>query len=360
MHATPAGRARPTTTTTRLAAVLVALLALLLGACGDDGGAAGASPTPAPASSAASSGTGGEAQPTRAPDVKPFKLRIGVVSTTRTVSGPLGWGDEQGILLEHLAPLGVTDVELLIFGTGPPLIAALQNGDVDMVSTGDVPAMAAAANGLSSRLIQFSAMRSDTWLIGQPDGPRDLAGLVGKVVTAPPGTSPERFVRGLIARAGLGDAIEITNLATPDAVSALRGGRADAIPVGGVQAARLQREGYQVLARARDIPELASTSTIVALEEFLDAHPGFVAAFGEAWSATVASIAADFDAYLDWYADVEEEPVELIREVTYLDSYPTEPFPDEAVTSLEQTAQFLLDTGVIDAPFPVDDWIARD
>lgn len=333
-----------------LLVALLAVLALGITACGDDDDAAA---DPGGSSSGASGDAAGG-------EVAPFTLRIGVVSPARSVGGVIGWAEKEGILLERLAPFGVEDIELIIFGTGPPLTAALENGDVDIISTGDVPSIAAAAAGLDSRLIQIAAVGSDSWLIGQPDGPTDVEGLVGLTVTAPPGTSPERFVRGLIEEAGLTEEIPVTNLATPDAVTALRGGQVDAIPVGGVQAARLVDEGYTVIAKARENGTLAGTSSIVAREGFLADHPGLAAAFNAAWTEAVEQIAADFDAYLEWLSDVEEEPVELLAPVTLLEQFPTEAFPAEGIELLEATAEFLVDSGVLDEPFDIDTWIYRD
>lgn len=331
-------------------------LALLATACGLGGDAAADEDGSAETETSADDGAEDEAAAS-APDVEPYTLRIGVVaSDSERIGGVLGWAEENGSLLEGLALVGVESIELLRFGTGPPLVAALENGDVDLISTGDVPALVATGNGLDARLVQLAAVNSDTWLVGQPDGPTEIADLVGHTVTAPPGTAPERVVIGLLEEAGVADQIDVTNLATPDAINALHGGQVDAIPVVGLNASRLEDQGFTILGRARDTETLGGTSTIVGREGFLDDHPGLATAFRASFAAAAQEIRDDFDAYLAWQAEVEGESVELTSAVYHADQFPLEAVPNDAVPLLEATAQYALDTGAIDEPFDVEAW----
>lgn len=338
-HLSPRPRVVPT----------LAVAALLLAACGEASG------------EDLSAGADRSAEPSSADEAaEPFTLRIGVVTSDREVGGVIGFAHEEGLLVDHLEPFGVTDVEFFQFVTGPPTIAALEAGELDLVQTGDVPSILAAAEGLDSRLVQFATVQNESWIIGQPDGPTDVAGLAGGTVVAgnPPGaTAPERFLRSVLEAEGVIDDVTISNLAGSDAVNALEGGQVDAITTSGATAVRLESNGYRVLFRASDAPELTFTSTTVGLGEFLDRRPGFATAFSAAFTEAAQRIHDDFDTFLERESRVTDEPVELLERIHRPELYPTEQFPQIGLELLDYSVEFLVSTGALDEPFDVRGWL---
>ncbi len=303
---------------------------------------------------AAACGRGGEAS-----GEDGFTLRIGMTSVTGTPQGNLGWGHEHDLFLEALRPAGVTDIEFSFFQAGTDVSSALVSGAIDVAVTGDFPALATRGSGAQTRLLGLAAINGDTWLIGRQDGPTTIEGLVGGTVTAPHGTIRHRVAYGLLHAAGLEDQIEIANVPTPESLSGLASGSIDATVVGGVTAVELEQEGYIVIDRASNHPELLSTEPTTALQEFLDAHPGFVEAWQEALVTVNQHIRQNAEAYWEYVADLEDTTAEVAAVAEPVERYNTEPFPEEGIRQLAATQQFLREQGLLESDFDIDEWIVR-
>lgn len=119
-----------------------------------------------------------------------YTLRIGATSPTGTPAGSLGWGDKEGILTEELKAAGVDKIEYSFFQSGSDAASALIAGAVDVAAIGDNPALRARSRDPKVVLLALDSINGDAWLVGAKGGPTDIAGLVGKNVTAPAGHHP--------------------------------------------------------------------------------------------------------------------------------------------------------------------------
>jgi ABC-type nitrate/sulfonate/bicarbonate transport system substrate-binding protein len=137
-------------------------------------------------------------------------------------------------------------------------MAALQSGEIDLY-TGATTTLNAAVRGLPVRVTMISANYADFVLVGAKEL-TDVEHLRGKVVA---GFGPETFVNSmtgeLLRRRGLnpGD-YEILNVGGSRVPSVLSG-VASATLIDNAEALPLLREGYNVLARARDVIEIPFT-----------------------------------------------------------------------------------------------------
>jgi sulfonate transport system substrate-binding protein len=288
-----------------------------------------------------------------------FTLRIGMTAPSGVRSGNIGWGYDKGTLLKALGSAGVSKIEVALFQAGPLVQAALASGAIDVAVTGDMPALQTRGNGTPVRQIGFSNINADTWLVGRKDGPTTVAGLVGKKVAAPSGTIRFRFLYGLLVESGLQDKIDISDLGTPESIAALKTGSIDALSISPPQNAQLQSQGYTVIAKASEHPALLSTEQTVALQSFIDKHPGFTKAWGQALVDTNSDIRANIDAYWAYQAKVEHVPVAVEKVAEPVDNYNTEPFPAAGVKQLRSTYEFLKSQNLIKNDFDFDAWFQR-
>ena len=287
-----------------------------------------------------------------------FTLRVGLTSVNGTIQGNLGWGDEHDLLVRELQGVGVEKVEFALFQSGKDVTTALLSGAVDVAVTGDNPALTARGRGAETRLIGLSSVGADTWLIGRPDGPTRTEDLVGKTVAAPEGTIRDRVAHGLLAEAGVDDDVPVRNVPTPEALAGLSTGSIDATTVGGATAIELERKGFVVIDKASE-HGLESTEPNTALQSFLDEHPGFAEAWGQAVVSVNEHLRAHGDEYWKYAAKKDGVDVDVAREAEPLEHFPVQRLPEEGLAQLTSTYEYLLDNGSLDGPFDIEKWVVR-
>lgn len=308
----------------RLAAASALLLATVV-ACADDG-----------------DGTG-------------YTLRIGATSPTGTPAGSLGWGDKEGILSEQLKAAGVDKIEYSFFQSGSDVASALFAGAVDVAAIGDNPALRARSRDPKVVLLSLDSINGDAWLVGAKGGPTDIAGLVGKSVTAPQGTIRDRAAKQLIDAAGLTGKIEVRDVPTPESIAGLSSGQIDATVVTGASAIELENKGFPVI-DSLSRHGFGSTGTNIALTTFTEAHPEFADAWRKAVTAVNLDITENFDAYLAWVAQTDGTQLDFVKQATKSDEFNTEPFPAEGVDQLEAAYEFLNADGSLENEYSVREW----
>jgi NitT/TauT family transport system substrate-binding protein/sulfonate transport system substrate-binding protein len=285
-------------------------------------------------------------------------VKVGIV-TKVGVDGILGWAQQEGILARDLAPAGIGKVEFSTFATGPTLNAALTSGSVDVASQGDTPAITLKANGFDSRAIAISGINTNYSLVASKGGPTTLTGLIGKKVSAAPGTAPEQYLIELLAQEHLTGKIAISHLQTNDAAAAVRAGSIDAFVASGPMAATFAQQGYPVVDEASKHTGLYTTSVNVASSKFLNAHPKFAAAWGSVITDSVADLRKHPDAYWAFAAKAEKVSVPIAKAANPLNSYPDGPFSATGVQQLEASYRFLLSHKLIKNQVDIDGWLAR-
>lgn len=341
----PVGR-RPVRRTLTTAGI--ALLALVAAACGSsDGGSA---------SDTTADGAGSST--TTAAVVEPYTLKLGFISPQGTLYTMHGYSMENGEFDEIMAEAGVEDIEVVGFPNGTNVTDAFTSGDIDVAIQTDTPAIIGRSNGVETRLLDTVTLGQDAWILGKKDGPTSVEDLAGGTVGVPKGSYADRYLRGVLAEAGILDEVTISNVLPPDAAAALASGDLDAYAAVAPFNVVLQTQGYPVLDEARkDHPELTGASYTIARQAFLDEHPEFVAAWEEARTQALEEISADFDTFVQFQADALGQSIEIQQKAANpLTAYPEERLPDEAKEQLEATKQFLLDQAIITEDFSIDEW----
>ncbi|KWX60695.1 ABC transporter substrate-binding protein [Mycobacterium sp. NAZ190054] len=284
-----------------------------------------------------------------------YTLRIGATSPTGTPAGSLGWGDKQGILAEQLKGAGVDKIEYSFFQSGSDVASALFAGAVDVAAIGDNPALRARSRDPKVVLLSLDSINGDAWLVGAKGGPTDIAGLVGKSVTAPQGTIRDRAARQLIDAAGLTGKIQVRDVPTPESIAGLGSGQIDATVVTGASAIELRDKGFPII-DSLSRHGLGSTGTNIALSTFTDEHPGFADAWRNAVTAVNRDIQENFDEYATWVAQTDGTEVAFVRESTRPDEFNTEPFPKQGVDQLQAAYDFLEADGSLEGRYSVTEW----
>lgn len=335
----------------RASALLTAVLLVGAAACGSsDGGGSGDTTT-------TTAGSGSETTESTEP-VEPYTLRLGFIAPKGTIYTIHGYSMEYGEFDEIMAEAGVEKIEAVAFPNGTNVNDAFTSGAIDVAIQTDTPAIIGKANGIDTRLLDAVTLGQDAWIVAKKDGPTSVEELAGGTVGVPKGSYADRYLRGVLAEAGILDQVEITNVLPTDASAALASGDLDAYAALAPFNVVLETQGYPVIDQAReDHPELTGASYSIARQGFLDEHPEFVPAWEEARTQALEEIGADFDAFVEFQATALGQTLEIQQKAANpLTAYPEERMPEEAWEQLQATMDFLVEQELIPAPFDLEEW----
>ncbi|HEY9808417.1 MAG TPA: aliphatic sulfonate ABC transporter substrate-binding protein [Halomicronema sp.] len=133
-------------------------------------------------------------------------------------------------LEKRLAPLGYS-VEWTQFPAGPPILAALGEGKIDMGYVGVVPAVFAQANDIPFVYIGYDPSSPDSMgiLVRQNSSIKTLADLKGKKITATSKTASHYFLIRALIKAGLSlNDVEFVDLSPLEGQEAFKQEKVDA------------------------------------------------------------------------------------------------------------------------------------
>jgi len=322
----------------RLTALLALLAAtLVVAACGsgDDDSAGGAT---------AASSSGGD-----------VALRVAYIGTGGKFNGPEGYAFDKGKLQEWLKPAGVSSVKPVEFANGPLATQALVGGSVDIIIAGDTPQLIAKSQGVPAQAILQNRVGINAWLIGKKNGPKTVADLSGKRVARQQASFQDRYLQGLLDQEGLKGKVQLTAMLNPQAIAALQKGALDAAAIAVVQSKGLADQGFPVLDKSDDHPELQGTSVTTVSDSFAEKHPDIAQAFVDAHFKALGLAKSQEDPYYAYQATATGAPEDVVRAWDPLSSYPDEPFTPAGTKQLQGTLDFLVDQKLA-KPFTLASW----
>jgi len=166
--------------------------------------------------------------------------------------------------------------EHIKFVAGPPTLAALKSGDIDVSFLGSAPAIAGLAQGIDYKIIMPSNEGLTlSALVARPDsGIRSLKDIKGKKIASAKGASTYMAVLKALdlQKLTLQD-IEFVDLAVPSMIPAFTNKSVDAIWVWSPWSSKLQAEGGAIVAGMRDVSIDWAQQLWVARTEWLDRQP---------------------------------------------------------------------------------------
>ena len=154
--------------------------------------------------------------------------------------------------------------------------------------------------------------------------------LAGKRVARQQASFQDRYLQGLLEQEGV-EGVQLQAMLNPQAVAALRKGALDAAAIATVQSKALADEGFPVLDKSDDHPDLQGTSITTIRDDFAKEHPDVAQAFVDAHFKALELAKADADDYYAYQATATGVPEEVVRVWDPIESYPAEPFTAEGV-----------------------------
>ena len=254
---------------------------------------------------------------------------------------------QRGTLEAKLKARGIA-VKWVEFQFGPPILEAINTGNVDFGYTGDAPpifAQAARAN-----LLYVAAVPSigyNQGIVVPADSPiKTLADLKGKKVGFAKGSSAHNTTVAALEKAGLAytDITPVT-LGPADAVAAFAGGNIDAWSIWDPYLALAENGKVRVLAFSKDVQE--SNSFFLANKDFTGKNPEIVALLNQTFAEEGK-----------WAASNKAEVAARLQEATGVDKaattravgrseYAVTPITDRIIATQQETADRFFKLGLI-------------
>lgn len=308
------------------------VLALVAAACGGGGSGSGA----AAGGESAGRGGGGDG-------LSGVTLRVGdQVHTDQTLLAASGQLDD--------LPYEITWTD---FTAGPPLMEALNAGEIDLGRVGDTPPIFAQAAGTDFRIVSVSRPvdpDASALAIVVPEGSdiEDVPDLAGQRVAFTQGSAAQYFLIRALEEAQLTvDDIEPVTLLPPDALAAFQGGDVDAWAVWDPFVALAEEDGAEILVTGDGL--VPGYGFQVVRTGALD-DPDLAAAIGDflqRYQAAAEWAVEHRDEWAQLYAENTGLPPEVVEKSFERFETAWEPITDQVVADQQQEADTFFDAGLI-------------
>lgn len=258
-------------------------------------------------------------------------------------------------LEDALKPRGI-EVKWVEFSFGPPLLEALNTGNIDFGYTGDAPpifAQAARANLLYVAALPTSG--SNEGIVVPENSPiKTLADLKGKKVGFAKGSSAHNTTVAALEKAGLAYSdITPVYLAPADGATAFAGGSLDAWTIWDPYLALTEKGKVRVLALAKDVH--ATNAFFLANKDFTASYPDIVALLNQTFAQESK-----------WAGQHRPEIVKSLHEATSFDTealaravdrseFLVTPVTEKVIAAQQSTADRFLKLGLIPKAISVKD-----
>ena len=274
-------------------------------------------------------------------------------------SGALLLVRNDGSLEKKLAPLGYS-VEWREFPSGPPVLAALNAGALDVAHSGDAPLIFAQASGVPFVYFGVSAPSPESSGIVVPKGSplKSLADLKGKKVAFAKGSSSHYLVARALQSTGLTFAdITPVYLQPPDARAALQSGTIDAWAIWDpfLAAAEIDADARSLTQGAKLSPH---REFYFGRREFVEKNPALVSALLEVLQVSGERALADPKATAAFLAPKLGIGLPVMeRSEARKQRYGGEPLSGQAIADQQEVADTFLKLGLIPKAIRVEDLV---
>jgi sulfonate transport system substrate-binding protein len=256
-------------------------------------------------------------------------------------------------LEDALKPRGI-EVKWVEFAFGPPLLEALNTGNIDFGYTGDAPpifAQAARANLLYVAALP-SAGANEAIIVPEQSSIKTIADLKGKKVGFAKASSAHNTTVAALEKAGLSYSdITPVYLAPADAVAAFAGGNLDAWTIWDPYLALAEKGKVRVIASAKDVHE--ANAFFLANRDFTGKHPDLVALLNQTFAQESK-----------WATEHRAEIVSSLHETTGVDAealtvavdrslFLVTPVTDKIIATQQATADRFFKLGLLPKPVNV-------
>ncbi len=259
---------------------------------------------------------------------------------------------EQGSLKAKYKEMGL-DFAYSDLTSGADQTAALASGDIQILNAvGGTSVILAKAGGADIKIISMYSRSPKAFMLFSNDesisSPEDLR---GKTIAGPKGTNLHELLAAYLNTAGMSmDEVNFVSMDIPSALAALEGGSVDAALQAGPSAYNCMKAGKHLVTNGDGL--IAATILTATSQKFYDENPAIIDAFVENQRQILRYIGDNTDEALATVAAAIDMEPEAVREMFAMYDFSMET-TQEDLDALQDTAQFLLDSGMIESAVDV-------
>jgi aliphatic sulfonates family ABC transporter substrate-binding protein len=216
--------------------------------------------------------------------------------------------------------------EYIKFNAGPPTLAALKSGDIDVSFLGSAPAIAGLAQGIDYKIIMPAneGLTLSALVAGPDSGIRSLKDIKGKKIASAKGASTYMAILKALSLQGLTlKDIEFVDLPVPSMVPAFTNKSVDAIWVWSPWSSKLAQANGKVVAGMRDVKIDWAQQLWVARTEWLQKQPEAARRLARAMDLATEALKKDSGPAVRAVAETLAITPEMAKEILATDHYPT-------------------------------------
>lgn len=225
------------------------------------------------------------------------EIRIGYQPSTHQMAAITAL--DKGWFKDDLAPLGVVNVSDKVFASGPPEMAAMLAGELDVAYVGAAPVLTALSQGLDAKIVAgVNTQGSDLVVRNDLDytGPQSLKGLT--IATFQVGSIQDTVLRDWLQKNNLtpDKDVFIKGMGPGDAVTAITAGKVDAVFLPTPSPSTITNQGKgKIVVRSGEMYPNHTCCVLVVSGKLIREHPEIVRQIIATNDKAVAWNAANLD-----------------------------------------------------------------
>ena len=259
----------------------------------------------------------------------------------------------QGIFAKDFEEMGIT-TDYAELTSGADQTQALASGDVQVLyAVGATSVILSAANGADIKVLNmYSRSPKAFCMYSKDDTLNSPESLMGKTIAGPTGTNLHELLVSYLAQADMTlDDVNYVNMSIPDAKAGLDGGSVDVALLAGAAAYNAEKQGCHKVTDGEGL--IKAIIAVATTQKFYDEHPEVIAQLEKSQQEIADFMKENPDETISIVAKELDLNEEAVKEMYGYYDFSLD-ISDDDKDGFQKTADFMLESGMIDDPLDVN------
>ena len=259
----------------------------------------------------------------------------------------------QGIFAKDFEEMGIT-TDYAELTSGADQTQALASGDVQVLyAVGATSVILSAANGADIKVLNmYSRSPKAFCMYSKDDTLNSPESLKGKTIAGPTGTNLHELLVSYLAQADMTlDDVNYVDMSIPDAKAGLDGGSVDVALLAGAAAYNAEKQGCHKVTDGEGL--IKAIIAVATTQKFYDEHPEVIAQLEKSQQEIADFMKENPDETISIVAKELDLDEEAVKEMYGYYDFSLD-ISDDDKDGFQKTADFMLESGMIDDPLDVN------
>ena len=259
----------------------------------------------------------------------------------------------QGIFAKDFEEMGIT-TDYAELTSGADQTQALASGDVQVLyAVGATSVILSAANGADIKVLNMYSRSPKAFCMYSKDDTLNIPeSLKGKTIAGPTGTNLHELLVSYLAQADMTlDDVNYVNMSIPDAKAGLDGGSVDVALLAGAAAYNAEKQGCHKVTDGEGL--IKAIIAVATTQKFYDEHPEVIAQLEKSQQEIADFMKENPDETISIVAKELDLDEEAVKEMYGYYDFSLD-ISDDDKDGFQKTADFMLESGMIDDPLDVN------